>query len=92
MCAPALRSLLAVSTALLLALPARAIIDQDGDGWSDLWQMAYGTGFLPDADDDGDGRTNRQEHDEGDRRNPQHVAVLLHRLDVLEELHGKLQT
>src|SRR5688572_18006456 len=65
MCAPALRSLIAVSSALLLALPARGIIDQDGDSWSDLWQMAYGTGYLPDADDDGDGRTNRQEHDEG---------------------------
>ncbi len=51
---------------LLLAAPAsRAIIDLDQNGWSDLWESAYGPGTIADADDDGDGRTNRQEHDEG---------------------------
>lgn len=56
---------LSLVLATLLPLPAFGIIDLDQDGWSDLWQATYGTGFAPDSDDDGDGRTNRQEHDEG---------------------------
>jgi uncharacterized protein (DUF1800 family) len=56
---------LALLIAILLPIPAFAIIDLDHDGWSDLWEAAYGKGFTPDADDDGDGRTNWQEHVEG---------------------------
>src|SRR6188768_1925698 len=50
---------------VLLPFTAFGIVDLDNDGWSDLWQASYGSGFAPDGDDDGDGRTNRQEHDEG---------------------------
>jgi uncharacterized protein (DUF1800 family) len=56
---------LSLLLATLLSTPAFAIIDLDQDGWSDLWQAKYGTGFVLDADDDGDGRTNWEEHVEG---------------------------
>src|SRR5687767_12877608 len=49
----------------LLPFTAFGIVDLDADGWSDLWQATYGRGYAPDLDDDNDGRTNRQEHDEG---------------------------
>jgi uncharacterized protein (DUF1800 family) len=52
-------------TLLFGAPPSRGIIDLDHNGWSDLWEAAYGPGTIDDADDDGDHRTNRQEHDEG---------------------------
>src|SRR5262245_14998037 len=51
--------------ACLLPLNAFAIIDLDHDGWSDLWEAAYGRGFVDTEDSDNDGRTNREEHDEG---------------------------
>jgi len=55
------------SCAALLVDPTtvRAIVDRDGDKYSDLWELAYGHGFIPEGDDDHDGRTNKQEHDEG---------------------------
>jgi uncharacterized protein (DUF1800 family) len=56
---------LSLLLATLLPLPAFGIIDLNQDGWSDLWQAAYGTGFVPGADDDNDGRTNWEEHVEG---------------------------
>lgn len=52
-------------TLLVSAPPGRGIVDLDQNGWSDLWEAGYGKGTIADADDDGDGRTNRQEHDEG---------------------------
>jgi uncharacterized protein (DUF1800 family) len=61
-----MRSLfLSITAALLSAVPASAIVDLDQDGWSDLWQLAYGHGHLPDVDSDGDGRTNWEEHNDG---------------------------
>jgi uncharacterized protein (DUF1800 family) len=45
--------------------PLHAIVDENADGWSDIWQIAYGFGLDPDADPDNDGRTNWQEHNEG---------------------------
>ena len=54
-----------VAALLLLPLTSWGIVDLDSNGWSDLWEAKYGSGYSPDADDDGDGRTNRQEHDEG---------------------------
>lgn len=50
---------------LLLPFSAWGIVDLDNDGWSDLWQATYGRGYLPNEDDDGDNRSNREEHDEG---------------------------
>ncbi len=62
-----LRSLLAAGLVCLLGSPqsVHAILDQDGNGWSDIWEMAYGTGYDPLLDDDGDGRTNWEEHNDG---------------------------
>lgn len=45
--------------------PLRALVDEDANGWSDLWEMAYGTGYVAEADDDNDGKSNWQEHQEG---------------------------
>src|SRR5689334_5649620 len=53
------------ATLILLPFTAFGIVDLNNDGWSDLWAATYGSGYAPDADDDGDGRSNRQEHDEG---------------------------
>ena len=60
---PRLRQL--VLAVLLLPFTAFGIVDLDNTGWSDLWEATYGTGYAPDGDNDNDGRTNRQEHDEG---------------------------
>ncbi|MEO8352360.1 MAG: DUF1800 family protein [Chthoniobacteraceae bacterium] len=62
-----LRSLVAASLICLFGSPrsVHAILDQDGNGWSDIWEMAYGTGYDPLLDDDGDGRTNWEEHNDG---------------------------
>ncbi len=38
------------------------MIDVDGNGWSDLWDAAYGTGLLPEGDEDGDGVSNLNEY------------------------------
>jgi hypothetical protein len=56
---------LSLLLAALIPLKSFAIIDLNQDGWSDLWQATYGTGFVPGADDDGDGRTNFEEQVEG---------------------------
>src|SRR6188768_2202720 len=59
------RILLLLAAIFILPHSSRAIVDLNQDGWSDLWQAQYGTGYLPDDDSDGDGRTNWQEHTEG---------------------------
>ena len=48
---------------LLLGSPlAVAVVDQNGDGMGDLWQLKFDAATLaPAADDDGDGQTNRAE-------------------------------
>ena len=51
--------------ALAFPQPSRALVDLDNDGWSDLWEAQYGHGYAKDADDDGDGFTNWQEHNDG---------------------------
>ncbi len=54
----------ATCAAVLFSFPpgARAVIDQNGNGISDIWEMVYGaSGLNPFADDDGDGFTNYQE-------------------------------
>lgn len=53
--------------ALLLCGTAstQALVDFDADGWSDLWQAAYGRDYNPIGDDDNDGRTNAEEHLDG---------------------------
>ena len=48
---------------LLLGSPlAVAVVDQNGDGMGDLWQLKFDAATLAPADDaDGDGQTNRAE-------------------------------
>jgi hypothetical protein len=52
---------------LLLATPASAILDTNGNDMSDIWERQYNNGelfpptFLPNGDADGDGQTNVQE-------------------------------
>ena len=41
------------------------MVDFDEDGWSDIWESAYGRGYQPLLDDDGDGRTNQDEQNDG---------------------------
>jgi hypothetical protein len=54
-----------LTAAALLGSTAYSIVDLNGDGWSDIWQAAYGTGLDPTADNDGDGRTNSEEYVDG---------------------------
>ncbi len=65
MVAPGVRSPRAVLTAFILlctALSARAGIDLNGNGMSDIWELEYGAQTLnPQLDSDGDGLTNLQE-------------------------------
>jgi hypothetical protein len=59
------RILLFLAAIFILPRPSHAIVDLNQDGWSDLWQAMYGSGYVANADDDGDGRTNWEEHVEG---------------------------
>jgi Bacterial TSP3 repeat len=71
LCSPlsALRSpLSALVVFVSLNVPALAILDQNSDGMSDIWQSQYGFSLagnipsqIPSADPDGDGATNLQE-------------------------------
>lgn len=88
--APVLRlrfwKLLAVAAFLSSVAPARALVDFDADGWSDLWQSAYGRGHVAGDDDDGDGRTNAEEH--GDGTDPADAASVRPVPTVLEKPKG----
>ena len=57
---------------LCFAPAARANLDQDLDGYNDVWELFYNASALaPGADEDGDGRTNLQESQAGtDPRDP----------------------
>ncbi|MDB4328651.1 hypothetical protein N9982_01370 [Akkermansiaceae bacterium] len=47
---------------LVLTLPSIAILDDDGDGMSDIWEEKYrASSLLPNADTDGDGQSNLDE-------------------------------
>ncbi len=45
----------------VVAFPAQAMLDDNENGMSDVWEAAYGEGRVPGADEDGDGYTNREE-------------------------------
>ncbi len=45
----------------LSVLPARAMLDENANGLSDVWEAAFGEGRDPDLDEDGDGFDNRDE-------------------------------
>ena len=53
--------ILAAAAFLLGAGEARAIVDLNGNGMSDIWEMLYGSGLNPNADLDGTGMTNLQD-------------------------------
>ncbi len=74
------RHLLCAFAALLIASASHAIIDQNGDGMSDVWTTRYQVTTPPDADPDGDGFTNLQEslagtdpHDASSRPGIEHI-------------------
>lgn len=47
---------------LLVAMPAQAVLDQNGNQQGDVWEMVYGAvGLAPGADTDLDGFSNREE-------------------------------
>lgn len=56
-----LRLVLGLAVALLAAPAAQAVLDDNTNGMSDVFEAAYGPGLLPDQDPDGDGRNNRLE-------------------------------
>lgn len=68
-------------------LPAFAILDEDSDGYDDLWQRLHGftvAEFPLDGDEDGDGATNRDESDAGtDPRDPSNF-LRVHELIIAE--------
>ncbi len=47
--------------ASLCLSPARAMLDDDANGLSDVWEAAFGGNRLPGVDEDGDGYNNREE-------------------------------
>lgn len=53
--------LLAVLIPLMVVSTVRGQIDDNANGLSDVWEAAYPGGLMPDADDDGDGFSNREE-------------------------------
>ena len=57
------RTLLLIAALAICGVhPARAIVDLDGDGMSDVWQQKFGAvGINPNGDDDRDGQTNLAE-------------------------------
>ncbi len=55
------RPLLFLLFASLSVLPATAMLDDNANGMSDVWEAAFGEGHVPGADDDGDGFDNRDE-------------------------------
>ena len=48
-----------------LHAPSHAQIDRNTNGFSDVWESAYGSNLSPSHDLDGDGFTNREEADAG---------------------------
>lgn len=60
------RTLRVFAFAACLSAPARADLDLDSNDLGDVWEAKYHPTVLdPDADDDGDGRTNREEFEAG---------------------------
>ncbi|MEM7246577.1 MAG: DUF1800 family protein [Acidobacteriota bacterium] len=49
----------------LWASPVAALVDLDGDGLSDVWEILHDGDYAPDVDLDGDGRTNLEEARQG---------------------------
>ncbi len=49
-----------------LILDAAPVVDLDGDGFSDIWEVAFDAqNLVPQGDEDGDGSTNLQECENG---------------------------
>jgi len=68
------RLLLGIFVLLAAAPPALAIVDANGNGMSEIWELIYGSGLDPNADLDGTGMTNLQKSIAGlDPRNPASV-------------------
>jgi uncharacterized protein (DUF1800 family) len=60
------RTLRLAAFALLTTLSSQADLDLDSDGLGDVWEAKFQpAGLLPDRDDDGDGRSNREESEAG---------------------------
>jgi uncharacterized protein (DUF1800 family) len=56
-----LRRILYVGLLMIAPTVGQAQIDDDANGASDVWEAIHGPLLNPDADDDGDGFTNREE-------------------------------
>jgi uncharacterized protein (DUF1800 family) len=78
-----------VAAASLLHSPLRAVIDQDSDGLSDVWEAAYGQGLSPNGDPDGDGATNAQEAAAG--TDPQKTTSVLRVSDITTPESGRVR-
>lgn len=69
---------LSIAAVLFSSVPVvQAVLDDDGNGLSDVWEAAYGRGWALGSDQDGDGARNREESLAGtDPENPSSVFAV----------------